>query len=168
MPSPSPKTVVTDLEWAARVDREVGLGSESQLAPVTIIINTNLEPGRLKGGRHTNIERHGALRAWAEGARRCPPCRAHGLHELGSGPRSRPGDPRFPVLQGKSQPIPGMEASTPTRANTLRAVGAAIATTTARARVVSHWLHGAAVTTECDPRPVRFGRDDEPMVGIAA
>lgn len=52
----SQKTVVAALESAARINREIGLGSDAPVGGVTIIINTNIEPGRLKGGRHTNVD----------------------------------------------------------------------------------------------------------------
>lgn len=42
------KTVVQTLEFAARVDREIGLGSEERVGGVTIIFQTNLKPGSLK------------------------------------------------------------------------------------------------------------------------
>ncbi len=32
------------------------MGSDTPVGGVTIIVNTNLQPGRLKGGRHTNID----------------------------------------------------------------------------------------------------------------
>ena len=42
------KTVVQTLEFAARVNREIGLGSEERVGGVTIIFQTNLKPGSLK------------------------------------------------------------------------------------------------------------------------
>jgi hypothetical protein len=42
------KTVVNTLEFAARVNHEIGLGSEERVGGVTIIFQTNLKPGSLK------------------------------------------------------------------------------------------------------------------------
>jgi len=42
------KTVVQALESAARINRENGSGSDSELPKVTIIFNTNLQPGRCR------------------------------------------------------------------------------------------------------------------------
>ena len=42
------KTVISGLEFAARVNREIGLGSEERVGGVTIIFQTNLKPGSLK------------------------------------------------------------------------------------------------------------------------
>jgi hypothetical protein len=42
------KTVVPTLEFAARLNREVGLGSEDRTPGVTIIFKTNLRPGSLR------------------------------------------------------------------------------------------------------------------------
>ena len=50
------KTVVPALESAARINREIGLGSDAPVGGVTIIMNTNIDPSRLKGGRHSNID----------------------------------------------------------------------------------------------------------------
>jgi hypothetical protein len=52
------KTVVAALESAARINREIGLGSESQLPKVTIIFNTNIDPSRLKRGSLESDTRH--------------------------------------------------------------------------------------------------------------
>ena len=41
------KTVVNTLEFAARVNHEIGLGSEERVGGVTIIFQSNLQPGAL-------------------------------------------------------------------------------------------------------------------------
>ena len=50
------KTVVQALESAARINREVGLGSEDQPRGVTIIFHTNIDPSRLKTGKRINSD----------------------------------------------------------------------------------------------------------------
>ncbi len=42
------KSVVPALEFAARVNREIGLGSDQQAAGVTIIVQTNIRADRLR------------------------------------------------------------------------------------------------------------------------
>jgi len=42
------KTVVHTLEFAARVNREIGLGSDTAVGGVTVVIHTNLKPGSLR------------------------------------------------------------------------------------------------------------------------
>jgi hypothetical protein len=42
------KTIINALEFAARVNREIRLGSEERVGGVTIIFQTNLKPGSLK------------------------------------------------------------------------------------------------------------------------
>ena len=52
----NPKQVVSALESAARINHEIGLGSDTPVGGVTIIMNTNIDPSRLKAGNHTNID----------------------------------------------------------------------------------------------------------------
>src|SRR6266545_4628369 len=66
------KTVVQTLEFAARVNREIGLGSEERVGGVTIIFQTNLKPGSLKRpakdlASNVRVERRGRdRRDWRE------------------------------------------------------------------------------------------------------
>jgi hypothetical protein len=62
------KTVINGLEFAARVNREIGIGSNDEVpGGVTIIFKSNLRPGALRGrheaGRQAEEERrrHSAL-----------------------------------------------------------------------------------------------------------
>jgi hypothetical protein len=50
------KTVVQALESAARFNHEIGLGSDTPVGGVMIIMNTNIDPNRLKGRRVTNVD----------------------------------------------------------------------------------------------------------------
>jgi Family of unknown function (DUF5681) len=44
------KTVISGLEFAARVNREIGLGSDTAVGGVTLIFQSNLKPGALRRG----------------------------------------------------------------------------------------------------------------------
>jgi hypothetical protein len=53
------KTVVNTLEFAARVNREMGLGSDTAVGGVTLIFQSNLKPGALRrrAGSTGNVRR---------------------------------------------------------------------------------------------------------------